>query len=101
MAAFDAAACMLCATACPANCITIIASEHPDPTVREKFPIAYEIDVLRCVYCGMCEEASPRRRYLAWDPSGKSQASNGSNFIYGINELAYRPAAEGWCSIRC
>src|SRR6188768_3262113 len=49
-------ACMLCATNCPADCIKIIAAEHDDPTV-EKYPIAYEIDVLRCVFCGFCEEA--------------------------------------------
>ena len=51
-------ACMLCATACPADCITITAAEHEDPTV-EKYPISYEIDILRCVFCGFCEEACP------------------------------------------
>ncbi|MFV0442569.1 MAG: NuoI/complex I 23 kDa subunit family protein [Planctomycetaceae bacterium] len=53
-------ACMLCATACPARCITIDASpappEWPD---RDKFPAKFELDELRCIYCGMCEEACP------------------------------------------
>ncbi|MBI2335681.1 MAG: NADH-quinone oxidoreductase subunit I [Deltaproteobacteria bacterium] len=51
-------ACMLCATACPAHCIEIVASEHEDPKV-EKFPTIYNINLLRCVYCGLCVEACP------------------------------------------
>ena len=37
-------ACMLCPTVCPAECIHIEAGERPD---KEKYPVKFEIDVLR------------------------------------------------------
>src|SRR5260370_11138698 len=51
-------ACYMCATACPAHCIDIVAAPSPWPD-REKYPELFAIDELRCIYCGMCEEACP------------------------------------------
>ena len=51
-------ACMCCATACPADCITIVPADHPDPTI-EKYAASYTIDALKCIYCGFCVEACP------------------------------------------
>lgn len=53
-------ACYMCATACPAHCIDIVAAPAPaDWKDREKYPETFVIDELRCIYCGMCEEACP------------------------------------------
>lgn len=51
-------ACMCCATACPADCITIVAGDHPDAHI-EKYAVSYTIDALKCIYCGFCVEACP------------------------------------------
>jgi NADH-quinone oxidoreductase subunit I len=53
-------ACYMCATACPAHCIDIVAAAAPPEWKdREKYPETFVIDELRCIYCGMCEEACP------------------------------------------
>jgi NADH-quinone oxidoreductase subunit I len=51
-------ACMMCETACPDKCIYITAGESPDGRI-EKYPVAFEIYLLRCCFCGLCVEACP------------------------------------------
>ncbi|MBJ6726016.1 NADH-quinone oxidoreductase subunit NuoI [Geomesophilobacter sediminis] len=49
-------ACYLCPTVCPAKCITVEAGEDAN---HNKFAAKYEIDMLRCIFCGYCVEACP------------------------------------------
>ncbi|MEW5853302.1 MAG: NADH-quinone oxidoreductase subunit I [Myxococcota bacterium] len=51
-------ACYMCATACPAHCIHIVAEPRNDGTT-EKQPKVFEVDEMRCVDCGLCVEACP------------------------------------------
>lgn len=51
-------ACGLCAAYCPTGCIRIKTSEAPDHT---KVVDTYEIEILKCLFCGYCVEACPVR----------------------------------------
>jgi len=54
--------CSLCAAACPADCIRVVAAEN-DPEHRvsagERYAAVYEINLSRCIFCGYCEIACP------------------------------------------
>jgi len=55
-------ACLCCSTACPAQCIHIVAGEYPEGDPRrgyERYPVEFVIDELRCIFCGFCVEACP------------------------------------------
>ena len=54
--------CSLCAAACPADCIRVVAAENtPDNQVSagERYAAVYEINMSRCIFCGYCEMACP------------------------------------------
>ena len=54
--------CALCAAACPAHCIRVIAGENTDQnriSEGERYAEVYEIHMLRCIFCGFCVEACP------------------------------------------
>jgi len=54
--------CSLCAAACPADCIRVVAAENtPENRVSagERYAAVYEINLLRCIFCGYCEVACP------------------------------------------
>ncbi|HLL85727.1 MAG TPA: NADH-quinone oxidoreductase subunit NuoI [Thermoleophilaceae bacterium] len=54
--------CSLCAAACPAECIRVVAAENtPEHQVSagERYAAIYEINLTRCIFCGYCEVACP------------------------------------------
>jgi NADH-quinone oxidoreductase subunit I len=54
--------CSLCAAACPADCIRVVAAENTAEnrvSAGERYAAVYEINLSRCIFCGYCEIACP------------------------------------------
>lgn len=84
-------ACGLCAVACPAEAISMVASERKNGEEHlyreEKYASVYEINMLRCIFCGLCEEACPKSAiYLQSDKLAPSFYSR-TDVIYGKDRL--------------
>ena len=82
-------ACYMCAQACPAECITIVAGEHPK-IAYEKYPLVFDIDMLRCVFCGFCVDACPKD--AIWMTRDYEMAfGNREEAVFGIDKLIAKP----------
>ncbi len=77
-------ACFCCMWICPADAIHIEAAEvsadrqhmHPE----DKYAKRFDIDLLRCIFCGLCEEACPKGAiYL--DGNGEMASDNRNDLI--------------------
>jgi NADH-quinone oxidoreductase subunit I len=87
-------ACGLCALACPAEAITMIAAERKPGEEHlyreERYAKVYEIDMLRCIFCGLCEEACPKEAIFLTKQTVQSGYKR-DVFIYGKDLLVESP----------
>ncbi len=83
-------ACGLCAVACPAEAITMVAAERVKGEEHlyreEKYAAIYEINMLRCIFCGDCEEACPKEAIFLTDRKVDS-FYNRKELVYGKDIL--------------
>jgi len=83
-------ACGLCAVACPAEAITMVAAEREKGEENlyreEKYAEIYEINMLRCIFCGLCEEACPKEAIFLTDRLVPTEYER-NDFIYGKDLL--------------
>jgi NADH-quinone oxidoreductase subunit I len=97
-------ACGLCAVACPAEAISMVADERKKGEEHlyreEKYASVYEINMLRCIFCGLCEEACPKQAiYLQHDKMAPIFTDR-ADVIFGkdklVEKMDNRYLREGW-----
>jgi NADH-quinone oxidoreductase subunit I len=53
---------------------------------EEKYAATYEINMLRCIFCGLCEEACPKQAIFLTDRIVDAEFGR-EDFIYGKDKL--------------
>ena len=97
-------ACGLCAVACPAEAISMVADERKKGEEHlyreEKYAKVYEINMLRCIFCGLCEEACPKEAIYLQHDKMVTVFQDRSEVIYGkdklVEKMDNRYLREGW-----
>jgi len=97
-------ACGLCAVACPAEAISMIAGERKKGEENlyreEKYASVYEINMLRCIFCGLCEEACPKQAIYLQHDKMVPVFEDRSEVIFGkdklVEKMDNRYLREGW-----
>ncbi len=84
-------ACGLCAVACPAEAISMVAAERTKSQEKlyreEKYAAVYEINMLRCIFCGLCEEACPKQAIYLQHDKFVPVFTERDQVIYGKDKL--------------
>ncbi len=97
-------ACGLCAVACPAEAISMVAEERKKGEEHlyreEKYAKVYEINMLRCIFCGLCEEACPKEAIFLQHDKMVDVFNSRSEVIYGkeklVENMDNRYLRDGW-----
>jgi NADH-quinone oxidoreductase subunit I len=97
-------ACGLCAVACPAEAISMVAEERKKGEEHlyreEKYASVYEINMLRCIFCGLCEEACPKQAIYLQHDKMVPVFEDRSEVIFGkdklVEKMDNRYLREGW-----
>ncbi len=87
-------ACYMCSTICPADCIHIVAGEKDDKSI-EKYPVVFEIDLLRCVMCGLCVDACPEEAIIM-SKDYEMAAFTREDTVIDLVRLMYRTRTKEW-----
>ena len=90
--------------ACPAEAISMVAEERKPGEEKlyreEKYAKVYEINMLRCIFCGLCEEACPKEAIFLRHDQMVPVFSSRDEVIYGkdklVEQMDQRYLRDGW-----
>ena len=90
----SASACGLCPTVCPANCIKLVPGEDEQ---GNRYPLVFEIDEFRCIFCGYCQEVCPEEAIHVGRHYENAEYSR-EGFVYDLERLMAQthPVCELW-----
>jgi len=74
----------LCSRVCPALAIEVQAAETE--LEKERYPQKFEINMLRCIFCGFCEEVCPEEA-IVMSKDYELVFTNREDAIYGKDKL--------------
>lgn len=78
-------ACLACMMDCPIDCILIKAVK--DPETKQRYLTQFDIDLAKCMYCGLCTEPCPTAAIHFTREFEKS--------TYDISDLLFQFVPEG------
>lgn len=87
--------CLACERACPIDCIVIDAEKNPK--TRELVMSRFNIDIIKCMYCGLCSEVCPTGSIHHTREFEGADFSQESMIRHFIKEpvVAYKPKKDG------
>ncbi len=68
---------------CPANCIKLVPGEDEN---GNRYPLVFEIDEFRCIFCGYCQEVCPEEAIHVGRHYENSEYSR-DGFVYDLERL--------------
>jgi NADH-quinone oxidoreductase subunit I len=85
--------CALCASVCPSEAIYLEAAENtPEHPVSpgERYAECYQINLLRCIFCGYCEEACPENA-IVLGPEYELAGTRREEFVLNKEDMLVKP----------
>jgi NAD-dependent dihydropyrimidine dehydrogenase PreA subunit len=81
-------------TVCPSNCIKLVPGEDEQ---GNRYPLVFEIDEFRCIFCGYCQEVCPEEAIHVGRHYENSEYSR-EGFVYDLERLMSQthPVSEMW-----